>query len=206
MTRILTPLLFAGILLAGGAHAAAPSGKFAVKGAGITRCGHYVKQVKGKTSEFYAYAGWLEGYLTAVNAYEKDTFDIAPWQNTKLLALMLANYCTKKPEEPFALAVRKMVLALRPTRLKRESKLVLARNGDKAIRIYRTVLEQIQTRLRQRGLYKGSASGNYDAATRKAIVAFQKQQKLKASGLPDAATLLRLFNTDPKRNAPRKSR
>lgn len=183
------------LTLVGSAQAADSAGKFAVKGAGITRCNQYLKQVDEKKPEFYAYAGWIEGYLSGVNAYQKETFDIAPWQNTKLLALMLAAHCRKNPDESFAIAVRRMTEALFPQRLREQSELLVARSGDKGIRLYRGVVERIQLALADRGLYAGQPNGDYDKATREAVLAFQEKEKLEGSGLPDAATLLRLFNS-----------
>ena len=175
----------------GKAHDA--NGRFALKGAGMVNCQHFVHQLEDRSKEFYAFAGWIEGYLTGVNAYQKETFDIAPWQNTKVLALMVANYCKQHPKEAFALAVRKLTRALMPYRLKERSSLVVARNGDQAMRVYGAVVRQIQETLRKEGLYKGRVTGNYDEATRNAVLAYQKKMDLKQTGLPDAPTLIRLF-------------
>ena len=169
-------------------------GKFAVKGAGATRCAHFVRQVEEKTKEVYAYGGWIEGYLTAVDAYQKDTFDLAPWQNTTLLVLALKEHCRKHPELTFAKAVRQMVRTLYPQRLTTFSRLVEARNGDKAVRVYEAVVRRVQRRLAELGLYKGKADGRYGTQTRQALIAFQKKNELATSGLPDAPTLLRLLN------------
>lgn len=197
----MTGKLFAGasliaLVLSGSTLAADSAGKFAVKGAGITRCSHYVTQVDEKKSEFYVYAGWIEGYLSGVNGYQKDTFDIAPWQNTKLLALMLAAHCRENPQESFAQAVRRMTEALFPRRLREQSEMLLARSGNKGIRLYRAVVEQVQLALADRGLYSGQTDGEYDKNTREAVLAYQKKEKLEENGLPDAATLLRLFNSE----------
>lgn len=195
--RFLTGLALCGLLLGGTAQAADSAGKFAVKGAGVTLCGHFTQQVEEKKPEFYAYAGWIEGYLTAINGYQRETFDIAPWQNTKLLALMLAQHCRKNPEESFAIAVRRMTQALFPQRLANQSELVVARNGDQGIRLYKAIVERVQLSLQDRGLFNGEPNGNYDTATRDAVLAFQEKEKLAQSGLPDAATLLKLFNSQP---------
>ena len=188
---LLVPLL-------GGARDA--NGRFALKGAGMVDCQHFVHQLEDRSKEFYAFAGWIEGYLTGVNAYQKETFDIAPWQNTKVLALMVANYCKHHPKEAFALAVRKLARALMPYRLKSRSSLVVARNGDKAMRLYGAVVRQVQEALRKERLYKGSVTGDYDEATRNAVLAYQKKMGLQQTGLPDAPTLMRLFGLMKKDN------
>ncbi len=184
--------------LSSGAHD--EKGRFALKGAGMIGCKHFVQQLQDRTKEFYAYAGWIEGYLTGVNAYQKDTFDIAPWQNTKVLALMVANYCKQHPDEAFGLAVRKLAQVLLPYRLEERSTLVVARNGDKAMRLYGAVVRQVQEALRKERLYKGSVTGDYDEATRNAVLAYQKKMGLQQTGLPDAPTLMRLFGLMKKDN------
>ena len=197
-------LLLAGLLATTAAEAAGPKGTFAIKGAGTSRCENYLAQLEGKTPEFYAFAGWIEGYLTAINGYQKDTFDIAPWQDTKLLALLLANHCRKHPNQTFFQAVRAMAQALYPQRLQAPSETVVARNGNRAIRAYRSVVERLQRKLKERGLYKGAPNGSYDKATRDAVLAFQKEEKLRTTGLPDAATLLRAFNSKTSDSASKK--
>ncbi len=187
-------LLLTGLLLASlSAQAHDQNGRFALKGAGMLGCKHFVQQLQDGSKEFYAYAGWIEGYLTGVNVYQKETFDIAPWQNTKVLALMVANYCKQHPQEAFGLAVRKLTQALLPYRLQERSTLVVARNGDKAMRIYKAVVRRAQEALRKEGFFKGKVTGEYDEATRQAVLAYQKKVGLQQTGLPDASTLMRLF-------------
>lgn len=55
--------------------------------------------------------------------------------------------------------------------------------------------KQIQQALREKG-YSVPESGRIDAATRKALTKFQKDQKLAATGLPDLRTL-QLLGLDP---------
>jgi hypothetical protein len=193
MARKDVSIACATVLLVSQVQAHDKEGRFAVEGAGVTNCRHFVEQVEGQTKEVYAYAGWVEGYVTAVNAYQKETFDITPWQNTKLQILLLANYCKKKPDQSFVEAVRTMVQALHPRRLQERSDLVVARNGDKAIRVYEAVIRQLQQQLRKLGLYKGKVDGIYSDDVRKAVLAYQKREKLSPSGLPDASTLMRLL-------------
>ena len=186
-------LLLGALFLPLAAQAHDQQGRFALKGVGMLGCSHFVQQLQNGSNEFYAYAGWIDGYLTGVNVYQKETFDIAPWQNTKVLALMVANYCRQHPQEAFGLAVRKLTQALLPYRLDERSTLVVARNGDKAMRIYQAVVRRAQEALRKEGFFKGKVTGEYDEATRQAVLAYQKKAGLQQTGLPDAATLMRLF-------------
>ncbi|MCP5418801.1 MAG: peptidoglycan-binding protein [Chromatiaceae bacterium] len=168
-------------------------GRFAVKGAGVTNCKSYHQEWQADSKVFFAYAGWMEGYLTATNQYLTETYDIVPWQNTKLLAALVANHCEKHPDLPFLTAVRSMVQSLQPSRLQESSVLVMAQSETKGIRIYREVLRQLQQRLQELKLYQGEIDGIYGDGTRAAVTEFQKSKNIEVNGLPDQATLLTLL-------------
>ena len=53
-------------------------------------------------------------------------------------------------------------------------------------------LETIQEKLAHAGALKGDPSGKMDAATQKALVQFQRDHNLPATGVPDDATVGRL--------------
>lgn len=53
-------------------------------------------------------------------------------------------------------------------------------------------VEAIQQTLLERGLYKGQVNGVYDETTKKAVMAFQKQQGLTQDGIAGASTLSKL--------------
>ena len=64
---------------------------------------------------------------------------------------------------------------------------VYSQNGSTGVEV-----EEIQRVLQERGLFNGSITGYYGAQTEKAVLAFQKQQGLSATGIADDATLKRL--------------
>lgn len=64
---------------------------------------------------------------------------------------------------------------------------VYSQNGSTGVEV-----EEIQRVLQERGLFNGSITGYYGAQTEKAVLAFQKQQGLAATGIADNATLKRL--------------
>ena len=61
------------------------------------------------------------------------------------------------------------------------------RSGDQGV-----IVRTIQSKLQELGYYTGAVSGSYDAATVKAVRAFQKQNGMKQDGIcgPDTQTLL----------------
>lgn len=55
----------------------------------------------------------------------------------------------------------------------------------------------MQQRLTEFGLYKGSIEGSFGPGTKKAIEAFQTQQQIPVTGIPDRQMLLRLMYLAP---------
>lgn len=55
-----------------------------------------------------------------------------------------------------------------------------------------TAVKDMQNKLIKTKIYKGKALGKYDAATKKAVIAFQKKYKLSADGIAGPVTLAKL--------------
>ena len=179
------------------AGAADSEGRFAVKGAGATTCADYAAAFDERGDRLYAYGGWLEGYLTAANQTLEDTFDLTSWETPQTLAVLLVNHCRRNPEVSFLDATRLMFQALHDARIKSSSELVVVRDGERGMRMYRETLQRVQTRLAENGLYKGAVDGTYNEATRAAMRTFQQQSGLEENGMPDQATLMQLLRTPP---------
>lgn len=186
-------VLVMSLFIAAGAFGADSEGRFAVKGAGMTKCERFLEEWKDGSKVFYAYGGWIEGYLTATNQYLPQTYDITSWETTTLLAALLAEHCKKDPEMPFIRAVRSMVAALRQERLTESSELVLAEQNGKGVRLYAEVIRGMQTRLAQQGLYSGTVDGIYNDSTAAAVRDYQGREGIEQSGLPDQTTLIKLM-------------
>lgn len=61
------------------------------------------------------------------------------------------------------------------------------RSGSKG-----SAVTDMQNKLKKNGVYRGNAHGVYDAATRNAVIGFQKKYKLKADGIAGPTTLSKL--------------
>ena len=61
---------------------------------------------------------WLNGYITAYNAYVDDTFNIIGEKDMASLNYWLANYCRKTPQSSFDSAVGNLMVELAPQRIK----------------------------------------------------------------------------------------
>lgn len=195
---ILVMLLIGAAFTAQGADS---GGKFAVKGAGAASCEAYNQSVRDKSPQFYQFAGWLNGYLTANNRFLEKTYDLVPWQSNGLLQVMLFNHCEKNPKQPYYAAVTAMIGSMMKERIQQRGELVLASNEGKTRPIYRSELLRVQQALvAEKLLHKSKVSGSYDEATKTALMAYQRKNKVGPSGLPDDATLMRLFAPAKKAN------
>lgn len=85
-----------------------------------TTCkGFIVAQNSARNGHFDAqnqFNQWLDGYLTAYDAYNPDTFDIAYGKSLESLDLRLERYCEKHPNNLFSDAVDTLMFELFPTR------------------------------------------------------------------------------------------
>ena len=187
--RALTVLVL--LLPARFAPAADADGNFAIKGAGRATCQRYLDERKTRSANYRLFGGWINGYLTAYNQLTDQTFDVAPWEATDTLAAALANFCRQNPEQLFFVGVTRMARALSEARLTENSLMVRTRVGENYV--YQEILKRAQRKLKELGHYDGPVDGQFGDATRAAFEAYQTEQSLEASGLPDQFTLLKLF-------------
>jgi hypothetical protein len=180
------------LLAPGALQAMDAEGNFAIKGAGITSCAQYTQALEAESRELYLFAGWIDGYLSAVNQFQEETFDVAPWQTTELLARLLGEYCQRNPEAQFMLAVTQMLRSMFPARLQTSSEPVEMKSGDNTTFLYKAVLQRVQEALNERG-YEVVADGAFGPQTQQALEAFQRENDVPVSGLPDQQTLMLLL-------------
>ena len=181
----------------GAALAADVGGAFAFKGAGLRPCGDFAAAFDARTPALGQYAGWVGGFLSGVNLFRDDTFDIAPWQSTSVLLSALAGYCRDNPDRPLHAAVTAMVERLAEDRLATASRPRLVMVGGETTVLYAAVIARLQTRLAALGLLEGDADGAFDEATETALAAFQAEIGREPTGFPDQATLFSLFDAPP---------
>lgn len=179
------------------ADAADVDGRFAIKGAGGTTCSAFVDALEQREERLFAYGGWLEGYMTAMNQTLDQTYDLAAWESPQTLALLLANHCRQNPQLSFLDATRMMFNALHADRMQMDSELVEAVVDERRIRLYRESMRRVQTRLAEQGLYDAEVDGLYGETTRVALRAYQEKAGLEVNGLPDQNTLMQLLRLPP---------
>ena len=183
-------------LLASASCAAASTkdGQFAVEDGGRASCAAFTKASVTKNEAYHRYVGFVEGYLTAANRYEPNTFDLTPWHTPASIALILATHCKKNPKDNLAMAAQRFVVAMAPVRLATFSNILEVGTDKNKTYIYATILKRAQYELMRRGLYHGQPSGQFNPETRDALAQFQTAAKLDPTGVPDTATLWSLLN------------
>lgn len=171
------------------------SQQFAVEGSGRLDCATFMAARADKGSgEYQRLIGFVEGYLSAANRYEPNTFDLSPWHNAAAFDLILDKHCSEHPEDIIVSVVQKMVGAFRPVRVAEFSPLIEVGAGENRAFVYQTILKRTQAALSARGLYRGAEDGVFSSQMRDALIAFQRSAKLYETGVPDPATLWTLLN------------
>lgn len=170
-------------------------GQFAVEASGRITCQQYTALRKDRKSPgFNRVIGFVEGYLTAANRYEPNTFDLTPWHNAAAFDLILGKHCETHQADSLTGVLQKMIASFMPLRVARYSKMVEIREGAGRTFVYETILRRAQGALRRQGFYNGPEDGAFSPALRDAFRKYQQQQKLDPTGVPDPGTLWTLLN------------
>jgi hypothetical protein len=186
----------------GTARAAEADGSFAVDGIGIWTCQRFLDERAANSNYYFMFGGWLDGYLTAINSYSPDTYDLTPWETTDLLLALIERNCKKRPEDPFVAMVRGLAKKLKDTRLPQSSPVIDAVVGGTTVKLYQATMTQVQQALLDGGFYSGSVDGQFGPSSQAAIEAFQTAKGLKVTGLPDQITLLALLRPTQEATTP----
>ena len=173
-------------------QAADDSGQFAIKGVGLLTCQDSVAARVAKSDLDIRFRSWIDGYLTAVNRYEPSTYDATPWGTPEIIATIVDNHCRDNPDERFVIAVQKLVATLQADKLTTSSPLLTVAVDGKRVLLYEALLQRVQERLAERGLYLGNADGEFGPMTQQAIALYQISEGLEGTGLPDPLTVWKL--------------
>lgn len=186
-------LAIAAILQPAPARSADGEGRFAIKGVGLLTCQQYVEAQTQASPLHLAFLHWADGFLTAVNRYEADTYDITPWQSTAILDQIFLGHCRENPDEPFVVLLQKLGKTIHGSRLEEKSdKLNITVDGN-TTRVYQTLVRRAQAKLKEQGFYDSAVDGQFGPKTQEAFATFQIAEGITATGLPDPLTLWRLL-------------
>lgn len=195
MTKWILAALAAMALAPSPAQAGNAEGQFAVEGAGRLDCGQFTAARTDRSSaEYQRLIGFVEGYLSAANRYEANTFDLTPWHNAAALDIILNSHCQQNAGDTLVSVVQRMVTGLRPIRIAQFSPMVEVGDDKHQTFVYETILRRAQAALKVRNLYDGDEDGRFSSELRAALLSFQRQSSLDPTGVPDPATLWTLLN------------
>ena len=93
----------------------------------------------------------------------------------------------------FGEAVVRMAASLAPDRLNEKSELVAIEHEGKQHYVYKEMIRRTQTQLSELGMFSGDVNGEFNDATKQAVMAFQIDRKSPATGLPDQKTMFELM-------------
>ncbi len=164
-------------------------GAFALKGIARLNCAQYVENRKQKTSRYFQFGGWIEGYITAYNQLTPETFDLLSFETTELLALMIAQHCAQNPEDRVADVVVAMVRKLKDYKVPVRSALIVVPGTGGDLAIYVETMRRAQQALKDKGYYQSTIDGKYGPNTKSAFQAFQRDNNLAVTDRPDQQTL-----------------
>ena len=167
----------------------------AVRGVGMLSCSQYITLIEEQSPAIEMVAGWVDGFTTGLNATAPGVFDHLPWQRTDLVMQLLANHCAANQNDILANAVNLFIRATAATRLTEVSELIEIPlpDGGGTLEVYQATLARVQSMLADLGHYDSTVDGLYGPGTAAAIRAFQAEEGLPETGLPDQRTLLVLF-------------
>lgn len=178
------------------ALAADAEGNYAIRGAGSQSCERYTQDVDNQSDNVDVYLRWLEGYASGINLHQSDTFDAMPLPGTEGIARLVYNVCRQTPDDRLETAAAQMFESIRPARVTASSELVTLEAGDESLQVRSETLRKVQEVLAEAGFYDSTIDGIYGPGTRRAIEAFQEDNEIEASGLPDLITLVLMFVED----------
>lgn len=89
-------------------------------------CGEFIGTIddckQGRCSKLRLFKVWSAGYLTSYNSFTPDTYDIAGGREAdttdESTLLWLEDYCRQHPSTTYAEALKRLTIALYPTRIK----------------------------------------------------------------------------------------
>ncbi|MCF6196676.1 MAG: peptidoglycan-binding protein [Emcibacter sp.] len=170
-------------------------GRYAIRGAGLLSCKVFLEERPKKSPAYMMIGGWLDGYITAYNKLQQDTFDVSPYASTELLGVVIGQHCKDNPDDLLGPILDSILARLNKDKLDTASPFVTVTVGDYETSLYARTIQEIQTRLSQKGLFKGISNGNWNDETTAAVARYQKAIGYNASGYPDQKTLWYLFRS-----------
>ena len=185
-----TRLTAVGFALCAATSAAAQdaSNPYVVEGPGRTHCAAFAKQPQ-QSDAHRLMAAWMAGYLTAHNRLTPQVFDFSAWQSPGVLVGLLAQYCAAHPDRIAENGAQDLIAYLAEDAIRDPAEVAMLEHNGSAVLLYVPVIARVRAALSEIGHQGGSTDFELVAA----LKAYQQDQGLDVTGLPDQATLARLL-------------
>lgn len=180
-------------IAAASAHCADARSKYSVRGSGLLTCAHFVQARKTRSNAYYAFAGWIDGFVTARNQQQENTYDVLSFESLELLMLLINQHCEKHPNDHFFSVVNSLLERRQGDRLVEESPILKVQVGKRTALHYVETIIRLQKKLGALGYFHGTVTGGYGDDVKRAVAAYQKDHGMKPTGFPDQTTLWRIF-------------
>lgn len=195
--RLLTLCLWSSAIFGSLAHAADEDGRYSVRGAGLLSCETFSAERAAQSSAYQMIGGWLDGYITALNANRPETYDIASFESTEVLARILDRHCQSHPKQRLFSVVNAVTSQLHAQRISTASPRQRVVIGDYSTELYNETVTRMQLALVEQGLMLLAAvTGQFDKPTAIALAGYQRKIEFEPTGFPDQATLWVLFSAN----------
>lgn len=187
-------LLLTALVTSATASAADVQGQFSVRGAGLLSCETFNKERKAESVAYQMIGGWIDGYITAINAASANTYDITSYQSTEMLTEIIQHHCKQYPKHRLFNVLGAITRQLHAQRVDKASPMQRIAIEDKETYLYTVTIARMQRVLaKQSYLQQEAVNGRFDENTAKALREFQAAKALKPTGFPDQTTLWLLF-------------
>lgn len=177
------------------ALAADAQNRFSIRGVGLLTCEIYENERKAQSATYQIFGGWIDGYITGVNQYAPETFDVLSFESSELVAELLSAHCKANPQDVVFSVLNSMFIKLQDDRIHEASPHIEVTIDSRSVRLYEDVLRRIQNRLQEEGYYNGEITGTFGESEKAALAAFQTSIGLNPTGFPDQATLWKLIRS-----------
>ncbi len=178
------------------AYAGDVNGRYAIRGAGLLSCKTFIEERSKQSPAYMMIGGWMDGYITAYNQLQDNTFDVTSYETTELLSVVINRHCVNNLNDILAPVLNSLLTRLHANRIKTASPYITINVGKYNGSLYVQTIKEIQRRLTQKGLYKKTANGLWNDETQTAISNYQKQHGFDVTGYPDQKTIWHLFRSE----------
>ena len=144
------------MLCAANARSEDDKGQYAVRGAGLISCGLYVRERGAKDDVYLITAAWVDGYITGINHYAPQTYDLLSFESTELLMSILDKHCKSHPTDPVFGVLTSLFKKLWQDRLTDKSDKTVISVEGRETQHYMELVKRLQIKLRAGGFYEGA--------------------------------------------------